>query len=170
MWVGNLIFCAIFYCVLVDCTPPFTPHSPYNHQWHAVIQSKKLFQSQNWNMSLGCMYPLYHAVSELLSIRSYLQGLESCNYCCRLCTLGAQLSTATAKFSLRMFCANPFTTLTTTAWIEEGFFLQFQSSAPSYLPAQCPVDVHNSLCISVGVHNLTSIFLLCASSVYVYTI
>ena len=36
-----------------------------------------------------CVYHLPSVpVTELLSIRSYLQGLESCSYCHRLCTLG----------------------------------------------------------------------------------
>ena len=115
------------------------------------------------------IYPASVPVTDLLSIRSYRQGLESCSYCYRLCTHGAQLSMTTEKFSLHMvFCATPFTALTTTALMKEVSFLQFQSSAPSYLLAHCPVyiDTFNSLCISVEVHNFT--FSCCVPDLFVW--
>ena len=74
-----LIVCGIVYCVLVGCNPPMPV---------AAIPCK-LFQSENWTVSV-CIYhyPLYQC-QNFSAIRSDLQGLESCSYCYRLCTLGA---------------------------------------------------------------------------------
>ena len=103
------------------------------------------------------IYPASVPVTDLLSIRSYRQGLESCSYCYIDCARVEHSCQRLLRIHI-VFCATLFTALTTTALMKEVSFLQFQSSAPSYLLAHCPVQIHTIPCASLWQYT-TSLFL-----------
>ena len=86
--------CNILLCT-VDCTPPPPIHP-------RITSGMQLYHVKNCS-SLRfelCLY-VYHLpsvpLSELFSIRSYLQVLESCSYCYSLHTLGVVNSYITMR-------------------------------------------------------------------------